>query len=107
MTTPVTATHSDTKPPKSKASFFNNSSTSTSSPSSRQRRSQPHSQQDDDPKRMKSHNSSSLLVLQEMFPLWNDEDLLTVLAESGEDPNVAAEKIYDGKVILFIFQSTV
>lgn len=89
MVTTVSA-HSEVKPPKSKA----NSSIS----SSRQRRSQQqHSQSDDEPKRVKSQASSSLSVLQEMFPLWKDDDLLSVLAESGNDPNVAAEKIYDGK----------
>lgn len=86
MSTPA-STHSEAKPPKSK--------TTSSTSFSRQRRSQQFHSQPDDEKRLKS--PSSLSVLKEMFPLWKDDDLLSVLAESGNDPNVAAEKIYDGR----------
>lgn len=92
MSTPA-STHSEAKPPKSK--------TTSSTSFSRQRRSQQFHSQPDDEKRLKS--PSSLSVLKEMFPLWKDDDLLSVLAESGNDPNVAAEKIYDGTYLLFLF----
>lgn len=88
------STHSEAKPQKPKASSSNSSS--------RQRRPQnTNSSLDNDSKKLKS--PSSLSLLQEMFPLWKDDDLLSVLAESGNDPNIAAEKIYDGTFICFHF----
>lgn len=90
------STHSEAKPQKPKASSSNFSSNS----SSRQRRPQnTNPSLDNDSKKLKS--PSSLSLLQEMFPLWKDDDLLSVLAESGNDPNIAAEKIYDGTFICF------
>lgn len=90
MTSQVSA-HTEAKPPKPKAT--------SSISSSRQRRSQQshNSQLDDESKRLKSLYSSSLSALQEMFPDWKEEDLLSLLSETEGNVNVAAEQIFEGK----------
>lgn len=98
MTTPAPA-QTEAKPPKPKAA----SSSSISTSSSRQRRLQQSnshssgSHLDEESRRLKSQYSAPLASLQELFPDWKDEDLLSVLAETDGNVEAAVLRITEGK----------
>lgn len=51
---------------------------------------------DEETKKLKAKYSSSLSTLRELFPTWNDEDLLSVLAETQGDLEATVARIAEG-----------